>query len=342
MLYLRNTVFLTFTLLFTALYGADVHFSNYNFSDAYLNPSLPSHIEEDIRVNVKYRSQWETVANGFQTVSGQFDISPLNVSNKFCGKKLVITPQIIHDRAGTLQKSTSSFNLNLSYSQFLDKNYKTQIAIGIQSGYTLNAIDLSKATFGSDYQNNGNSASLGNLVPNRHSMNLAAGASMAVYPTRDFNISGGFAAYNLLGTNVSFQENEFYSIGRRFTGFLNVNYQVNEIHSINGYAIVQFQKSFGNYQAGATWGANVGKLVRKEYQHQIFAGAGIRWQDAIIGTLGYQSPKYTVAFNYDFNYSKLISSSKSVGAFEISFAFATDWFKSPKKCSKPIPCSKFR
>ena len=338
----KSIFFFIFIFKISLLHGTDIHFSNYTFSDAYLNPALPSLINEDIRANIKYRSQWETIANGFQTVAAQFDINPLNISTRFCGKKLVITPQIIYDRAGSLRKSTTAVNLNLSYSQFLDRQYKTQIAIGLQGGYTFSSIDLSKATFGSDYLNSGGSLSLNDIVPNQHYPNLSLGATMAFYPTSSFNFSGGLAAYNILKPNVSFIENNEVLLSRRYTAFLNFNNQINEIHSINSYLLFQYQNPFTYYQGGVTWQANIGKKERDIFQHQLFAGLGLRWKDAIISSIGYHHTNYTIALNYDFNYSKLISSSRGVGAFELSFAFATDWFKTNKNCPRPIPCVKLR
>lgn len=322
------------------LYGVDLQFSNYNFSDAYLNPTLPSHIEEDLRVNVKYRGQWETFANAYTTILGQVDISPLNKSSRFCGKKLVISPQVIHDRAGSLQKATSSFNLNVAYSQFLDRQYKTQIALGLQVGYMMNSIDLSKATFGSDYY--GGSSAVPNVDPRQRSINIAAGASMAFYPVENFNISAGFGAYNLLEPNVAFERQMAFYQQRRFTGYLNMNYAFSETQSINAYTTVQYQNPFSNYQFGATWGSRLSSNLRNAPEQYLYLGAGLRWKDAVIASVGYRHSNYTVAFNYDFNYSKLIASSRSAGAFELSFAFATDWFKSPKGCARPIPCSKMR
>lgn len=102
---IRICILLLFLCGFKILHASDFHISNYNYADAYLNPSLPSQIEEDIRINMKYRGQWETVANAYSTFVGQVDFNPLNASNRFCEKKLVLTPQIIHDRAGELGMS---------------------------------------------------------------------------------------------------------------------------------------------------------------------------------------------------------------------------------------------
>lgn len=326
------------------LFAQDYLFSNYSYAGYYINPALPSLLEEDLRVQSKFRGQWETFANAYKTVTANVDFNPLNIDNRFCGKKLVISPQIIQDVAGSLKMSTTSLNLNLAYSQFLDRYYKSQLMMGLQSGYTFRSIDLSKAQTGSEFFNSGETVQITDpyLMPKSNYINLAVGLGMVFYPKKDFNYSLGASAYNLLGQNISFFENGHTRENRRYVGYFNTNYRFNDINSLNAYLIFQMQGPFKSYTAGGTWGLNFGKKKHGEWVNELFFGGGIRWNDAVIAAFGYGNEKFTFAFNYDFNYSRLIKASRSVGAFELSFAYRTDWFKSDKNCPKPINCATFR
>jgi type IX secretion system PorP/SprF family membrane protein len=322
----------------------DFVFSNYNYADYFVNPALPSLIEEDIRITGKFRGQWESFANGFKTAATQVDISPLNKDTRFCGKRLVITPQILQDVAGSLRMSTTVVNLNLSYSQFLDRNYKTQLMAGIQSGYTFRSIDLSRARVGSEFFNSGETVDISdpNVLNRSNYINLATGVGMAFYPRRDINFSIGVAGYNLIGQNISFIEDGLTKEYRRITIYFNGNYQLNDANSINAYIITQFQGPYKSYLVGGTWGHHFGKQQFGEWVNQVFIGGGLRWNDAAIATFGYGSERFNLSLNYDINISPLIRASRSVGAFEVSMSFSTDLFKSNQKCPRIIPCSKFR
>lgn len=337
-------LFVGYWLIVSQLQAQDFIFSNYSYAGYYINPALPSLIEDDIRVQAKFRGQWETFANAYKTVTTSVDFNPLNRDTRFCGKSLVISPQIIQDVSGSLRMSVTSLNLNLAYSQFLDRYYKTQIMIGLQSGYSFRSIDLSKAKVGSEFFNSGETVQYSDphLLPKSNYVNLGVGLGMAFYPNKNLNFSFGASAYNLLGQNITFFDNGYSRENARYVGYFNSNYRLNDINSINGYLIYQMQGPFKSYTAGATWGMNFGKQKRGEWINELFFGGGIRWNDALIASMGYGNEKFTFAFNYDINYSKLIKSSRSVGAFELSFAYRTDFFKSDQKCPKPINCATFR
>jgi hypothetical protein len=58
---------------------------------------------------------------------------------------------IVHDRAGTTNFNTSIFNLNVSFLQVLDKKRNHIIGVGFQNGLVMRRFDLSKATFGNQF-----------------------------------------------------------------------------------------------------------------------------------------------------------------------------------------------
>lgn len=335
---------LLFSLIYSSVYTQDLIFSNYSYAGYYINPAMPSLLEEDIRVQAKFRGQWETFAQAYKSVTASVDFNPLNIDTRFCGKKLVISPQIIQDVSGSLRMSTTSLNLNIAYSQFLDRYYKSQLLMGLQSGYTFRSIDLSRANTGSEYFNSGETIESTDpyLMPKSNFINLGIGLGMAFYPIKNFNYSVGVSAYNLLKQNISFYENGLNTENARYVGYFNTNYNISEVNSLNAYLIFQMQGPFKSYTGGATWGMNFGKKKHGEFVNEMFFGGGIRWNDAVIATFGYGNEKFNFAFNYDFNYSRLIQASKSFGAFELSFAYKTDWFKSQTPCPKPINCATFR
>lgn len=324
-------------------FGQDFIFSNYRFADFYVNPALPGLMEDDLRVSTKFRGQWETFASAYKTLAAQIDYSPLNQSSRFCGKKLVIGPNIIQDVSGSLRLSTTSLNLNLSYSQFLDRYYKYQLLGGIQSGYTFRSIDLSKATVGSEFFNSGQTVQISDpdILTKSNYTNLAIGMAMAFYPRKNINYSLGFSAYNLIGQNITFIEDGFSKEQKRWVGIGGFSYKINEGNSLNTYAIVQIQGPFKSYLAGGTWGYHFGKRQFGEWVNQLFFGGGLRWGDAVITSFGYGNDNLSVTFNYDINISPLIAASRSVGAFEVSFAYNTNIFKRDKKCPIPIDCTNF-
>lgn len=337
-------LYLALFCFFLPLSAQDFIFSNYSYAGYYINPSLPSLIDKDIRIQTKYRGQWSTVSNVYKTLTASADFNPLSIDTRFCGKKLVISPQIIQDIAGSLKLSTTSLNMNLAYSQFLDRNYRTQIMVGLQAGYSFRSIDLSKAKLGSEYLNGDETIDITDpfLRNKSNYANLAVGGGMAFYPIKKFNCFIGIAAYNLIGQNISFYNGGYIKEYRRLVANFSTNYIINESNDINAYLIFQMQGSHKSYTGGATWGINFGRKQFGEWKNKLFFGGGLRWGDAIITSVGYGNDKFDMTFNYDINYSKLIKASKSVGAFELSLTFQTDWFKADKNCPTPINCATFR
>jgi hypothetical protein len=82
---------------------------------------------------------------------------------------------------------------------------------------------------------------------------------------------------------------------------------------------------------------------KKRIDNSVIFGVAYRYGDAVIPKVGVSYRNYLILVNYDINISKLVKTSKSVGAFEISLTFNNDVFKNREHCAdkKTIPCVNF-
>ena len=97
-------VLLFILLLFFAfnLKSQDVHFSQFSKSTFLLNPSLTSFQQNDYKVTLQRRSQWESVAEPFNTFT-------ISVERKDLFPSHSIGIQFLNDIAGDAKFKTTGF-----------------------------------------------------------------------------------------------------------------------------------------------------------------------------------------------------------------------------------------
>src|SRR5258706_11835286 len=86
-------------LFVTSLQAQDIHFSQFFEAPLWRNPSLAGIFTGDVRVQVVYRDQWNSVTNAYRTGSLNAEIKmPVGKNNDF----ITTGMQVLFDRAGTI------------------------------------------------------------------------------------------------------------------------------------------------------------------------------------------------------------------------------------------------
>ena len=86
----------------------DPHFSQFFEAPLLRNPSLAGIFAGDIRLQMVYRNQWQSVTNPYQTGSINFEYkNPVGRGNDF----FTVGMQVLFDRAGITNFSTSNIIL---------------------------------------------------------------------------------------------------------------------------------------------------------------------------------------------------------------------------------------
>src|SRR6188472_364581 len=76
----KKIAFIAGLLSSTLVFSQDIHFSMFNYAPMTLNPANAG-AEDEIRVNLNYRSQWKSVTSQFKTMAGSYDMRIAKVGN---------------------------------------------------------------------------------------------------------------------------------------------------------------------------------------------------------------------------------------------------------------------
>ncbi|MEZ5054317.1 MAG: PorP/SprF family type IX secretion system membrane protein [Chitinophagales bacterium] len=336
-----KNIFLGFLILLLAYQSRsqDINSSQFYSIPSNINPAFTGFINNDYYVAASYKNQWSSVSDPYQTVGATAQLSLLK--NKLPSSIIGTGLDIVHDRAGATHFNTTSLSLSFSYLQVLDKKYNHILGFGIQNGLSLRKFDLSKATFGNQF--NGYDGFDPNINPLENGLNtkqvdynLAIGTVYSYAPKAHTNLYVGFSAFNLIRPNVSFYDGQENRLYRRFAAMLGGEVVLKGTWSMLPSAL--FQKQGPNMEIMFGTFARYGVMGNRSERFAVNFGLWYRYMDAIIPALKMEYKGLNITVNYDINVSKLTKVSRFNGTGEISFSYTGLMFKEHKKPIKPIFC----
>lgn len=317
----------------------DINSSQFYAVPSNLNPAFTGFFNNDYYVAATYKNQWSSISTPFQTVGATAQMSFLK--NKRPNSILGAGLDIIHDRAGTTNFNTSIFNLNVSFLQVLDVKRQHIIGVGFQNSLVMRRFDLSKATFGNQFNGfDGFDQSINpienGLNTKQIDYNLGIGGLYSFAPKEHSNLYLSISAFNLTRPNVSFydgQENRLYT---RIAAFAGGEVTLKGSWSMLPSAVFQIQGPHKEIMFGSF--ARYGLMKNKHERLAINFGMWYRVNDAIIPAVKMEYKGLNVTVNYDINVSKLTKVSRFNGSGEISISYSGLFFKEHVKAAKPIFC----
>ncbi len=295
----------------------DIHFSQFFEAPLWRNPSLAGIYTGDIRVQMVYRDQWNSVTNAYRTgsLNGEYKMH-IGKGDDF----ITAGMQLLFDRAGTIGWTSTHVLPALNYHKSLSSERNSYLSLGFMGGWIQRRFDPSKATTNSQYDGGG----------------LGENFSKAQYSYLDGSV--GMSYNSILGNNES---NNFF-VGAAYHHFTKPNASLFqptgfELHpkwvfsggfhlGVSEYAYLTIQAdqsmqgSFKETVAGAMYGLKLGTdPVNPLYT--IHAGAFLRWNDALIPVIKLDYHPYSFSLSYDANISKLKPSSYGRGGVELSISY---------------------
>ncbi len=324
--------FTLLAFLFLGIKGLaqDIHFSQFYEASMLRNPALTGVYNGDYRFGMQYRNQWSSISSPFQTAMASAEMKKqIGESQDFIG----IGVLGFFDRTGSINLTTLSGNVSLSYNKALNEEHGTFLSIGLMGGYLQRNYDPSKMTLGNQYNpaTGGYDPTLpaGENFPNPKlsQMDIGLGINYTSNTGADnkTNYSVGLAAYHLTRP-----ENNFYGglAGIRQDMRINVNASANwlltETWSVQAQSNLMLQ---GNYRE-IILGGLVGRTNAEngsEDKLVFYGGLLYRVQDAIIPVVKIDYNDLTFGMSYDMNVSKLRAASNIRGGFELSIVKTGVW-----------------
>lgn len=333
---------LIFMLTSFSLKAQDMHMSQFYSVPSNINPAFTGFFSNDYMAAAMYRSQWSSVSKPYQTVAGTAELSLLK--NKRPNSIIGVGTSIIHDQAGSTNFTTDEFNLNVSYLQVLDVNRKHIIGVGFQNGMSLRKFDISKATFGNQF--NGYDGFDQGINPNENGLktrqidyNLAVGAVYSFSPKAHYNFFMSISGFNLIRPNVSFYNDSESRLYTRIAAFVGGEVKLKGSFSMLPTALFQMQGPNKEIVFGSF--VRYGLMKNRKERLAVNVGLWYRYMDAVIPAIKMEYKGLNVTVNYDINVSKLTKVSKFNGSGEISISYSGLMFKEHKKSPKPLYCPSF-
>lgn len=294
----------------------DLHFSQFMNSPLTTNPANTGFIPEaDYRVGIHYRSQWTSIPVPFKTASvfADFQVFRNKIENGWVGLGAVI----LNDAAGRGNLRSNKAYASIAYHQMV--GLSSLISAGFNVGYASKRIDVTKFTF--DNQWNGKVFDAGNPTGETFLTNsttsyfdLQVGMNYAYFPTENVYVNAGLSVHHINQPKETFFSNSGNEVPRRYIGFLNGSFKLNDDWIINPNAYYSNQARASEL----VMGGNAAYNLVGDGSKVIFGGAYYRWNDAAIAMIGFEMKNLRFTFTYDATMSSLRTFNGSNGAMEFS------------------------
>ena len=318
-----------------------MHFSQYYNSPLLLNPANTALMPEyDYRLGANFRNQWAALPVPYNTVDafGDFKIggNGETVHNNWLG----LGGAIFSDKAGSGSLALLQFQFSAAY--HLNFNEKSMLSFGLSGGYVQRSVNYDALTF----DNQWDGLSFNTHMPNGERVGvlktnfttIGAGLNYAYIPNEEAYINVGIGVANINQPIESFY-NGSNQINMRPNFNLDMLFRTSDKLILNPSAYFTAQNGASELVFGSLTRINM-TSPRDPKASQLILGLYDRWNDAIIGVIGYQIGGLQFMANYDFTLSTLSPYNAAYGAFEVSLIYGGVYYKN-KGGKKMYSCPRF-
>ncbi|MCC7231402.1 MAG: PorP/SprF family type IX secretion system membrane protein [Bacteroidia bacterium] len=310
--------------------GQDAHFSQFYGTPLQLNPAYTGVFDGKFRISNNYRSQWSGFGKGYRTIHVSLDgpIAKGMLGNNYFGAGLLV----YQDKAGETGLTSTIIEASLSYVTALDDIGDHFLSIGFQTGLNQQSLDLSKATWDSQW----NGDTFDPALPSFESIQLHQfayldfNAGLLYYYVPDGNnslaIGGGYS--HIGSPNISFFTEADAPLRSRytFTASGEIGLDAEKSSWIDPKLLVNLQGKqkeivFGGYVKNKVQFKSRYTNYKKEAY--FYLGGFYRWNDAVIASARVEYNSFGLGLSYDFNVSQLSTLAGSASAFEINLSFVS-------------------
>ncbi len=300
-------------------FAQDLHFSQFFNSPLTTNPANTGFIPDgDYRLGVNYRNQWSSVMTvPYKTMSVFGDAQIYQNPNEtgWLGAGGVL----LHDVAGSGNLTSTKVYGSIAYHQML--GYGSLLSAGFNVGWANKRINMSGLKFPDQFDGKFFDSKLPTSVAldytNINYLDIQAGLNYAFFPNDNVYVNTGISVHHINQPKESFF-NESSGIdtrvARRYIGFLNASYKMNDQWILNPNA-------YYTNQAGASelvLGMNARYNLSGDGENELIGGLYYRHNDAVVPLVGFGYKSFMLTFTYDATISNLRNYNNTRGAYEFS------------------------
>lgn len=289
----------------------DVHFSQFHASTFWVNPALTGSFNGDLRVTSQYRNQWSFAA-AFNTLAVTLDAPIIRFKND---DYFAAGLQIMADRAGDLNFSTTEFALSLAFHKTLSQYVNHYISTGFQAGYHYRYADFTRIV---------GDPEPGLLLGNNQLWfhNYSAGLNWYLAPRRNVWYYAGFSLNHVNEPVQSFVSDQEVVLPRRTTLYAGTSIILSDELFLQPAMLYSSQGGFQEFNTGLSLKFWLNRLQSNfEQEKSLYLGLWYRWNDAVIPGVRFDYREFNFGFSYDVNVSRLRNASNLNGGPEISIIY---------------------
>jgi type IX secretion system PorP/SprF family membrane protein len=315
---LRNFLFITSLCTVSALNAQDLHFSQFFNSPLSTNPANTGFIPDgDYRLGVNFRDQWSSIMSiPYKTMSAFGDVQVMK--NQDQTGWVGIGGLVLRDVAGSGSLTSTKVYGSVAYHQML--GYSSLLSLGFNTGIANKRINTANLKFPDQFDGKFFDNKLPtNVVLDRNNisyLDIQVGMNYAYFPTEKIYVNTGLSVHHVNRPQESFFESSDYTnrVPRRYIGFLNGSFMINDQWIINPNAYFTIQAKSSELVAGL----NAQYNLSGDGEYVLTGGLYYRHKEAIIPMIGIGYKDYAFAFTYDATMSTLKNYNGSRGAYEFS------------------------
>lgn len=319
-------------------FAQDPHFSQFYSSPLTLNPAFTGKFDGVLRVAGNYRDQWPTINRAYQTGTVSVDF-PILQNHIAYTDTWGVGLMAYSDKSADGAVSFSYASLSTAFHKGLDEDGYHQLGVGFQATYSNMLINTSSLKFEDQLTPFGFTGVTGEVFNNSQLkssfVDVNAGLLYTASSTDRNNMYAGVSVYHITRPKQNFTSGAVYLLEPRATIHAGGYFPVGDISTLHISALYSTQAKAHETVVGGAMQIGVGPQTT-DNPINVYAGAWMRFGDAIIPYVGLEWGSFRLGTTYDINTSSLKTASQSRGGIEISLIY----IKRPAQ-SKGLPCPKF-
>ena len=332
-------ILLAFTLLqITIVKAQDPHFSQFFSSPLTLNPAFTGKFDGLMRFAANHRDQWPSIPKAYVTTSASIDFGIFK-------KKLPENDILGLGFSGVSDQSANSAlklnygSVSFSYHKAFDEDGYNTLGVGFQGTYSSMMLDMSKLRFEDQLTQNGFTGTTSEVLTNGSNQNyldMNAGLLFSGSSNGNNNYYAGVAMYHINQPTVGFID-QMWKLSQRMSFHAGGSVPLANSFSLNASAIEEVQSNATETVFGAAVANTLNSTANVTSPTNIYLGAWMRLNDAIIPYVGLEFNNLRIGASYDINISNLKAATQSRGGTEFSLIYITQRIEKVNS----IPCPKF-
>ena len=329
-------------LLQAKVTGQDIHFSQMFETPLLRNPALAGIFSGDIRVQSVYRSQYNAVANAYQTTSANFEYKmPIGKTDDF----VTMGGEVLYDKAGTVAMTSTHVLPTLNYHKSLSEERNMYLSLGAMGGWVQRRVDRSKMTTNSQFDGNNynGSMSTGETFSKAAysyfdgSVGMSFNAEIGYEPENNMYVGLAYHHFNK-AKGINFYTEDKLELTPKWVASAGVRMSTTDYNYFTIEADYTMQGVYSQILGGILFSRKLESADEPRYI--LHGGAYVRFKDAIIPVGKIEMKPLSVALSYDINISGLQQVSGGRGGFELSIAYQK-YLDRDNNIKNAVRCPKF-